>query len=248
MNKCVKDNLTDMQLKSVLQKAGLDQHETEVYLGLISLKEATAGELSKKSGVPRTYTYKVLESLEHKGFVHQRESRSIRRYSITDFEAPKRYIEQQQLELYRLQQEAQSLQHQLESYAHPEAPTALAESLQDFPGEQDFWRLLHSTLSRELTIVNPPEWWGDASHSPEVKKWEEFRSKQHIWELRYSSQTPDSAESQYTEYHHAKTGSNGSTLFLVDQYQVHVTCWVPFRALRVESQEMVELQKSLLQQ
>ena len=97
-----------MRLQSILNRAGLDRHEVDVYLSLIGLGEATAGQIAKKSGVPRTYTYKVLEELIDKGFVNTQEHRSIRRYNVTDFEAPLRYIERQQFKLYSLQQEAQS--------------------------------------------------------------------------------------------------------------------------------------------
>ncbi len=234
-----------MQLQTVLQQAGLDKHETDTYLSLIQLGDASAGELSKTSGVPRTYTYKVLESLEDKGLVHQLQTRSIRKYSITDFEAPKRYIEQKQLELYRLQQEAQSLSHQLESFAHPEAPSAVSEALQDHKGEMDFWQLMHSTLTREVWVINPPEWWGAVNHSSEVKKWENYRHKQHIWEMRYCSPGKMIPDAEYTEPKllHAEPSA---TLFLIDNYQVQVTNWAPFRALRIESQEMAELQKAML--
>jgi DNA-binding MarR family transcriptional regulator len=235
-----------MQLQSILNQAGLDRHETDIYLSLIQLGDATAGELSKTSGVPRTYTYKVLESLEDKGFVHQRQTQSIRRYSITDFEAPKRYIEQKQLELYRLQQQAQTLSHQLESFAHPEAPTAIAESLQDHQGEMDFWQLMHSTLTREIWVINPPDWWGSSNHSLEVKKWENFRKKQHIWEMRHCSVEKMLPEAEYVESKVLHSNPPAS-LFLIDHYQVQVTNWAPFRAIRIESQEMIELQKGMLQ-
>jgi predicted transcriptional regulator len=235
-----------MQLQTVLQQAGLDRHETELYLSLIQLGDATAGELAKTSGVPRTYTYKVLESLEDKGLVHQLQTRSIRKYSITDFEAPKRYIEQKQLELYRLQQDAQSLSHQLESFARPEAPSAVSEALQDHKGEMDFWQLMHSTLTREIWVISPPEWWGAVNYSSEVKKWESYRKKQHIWEMRFCAQGKILPDAEYTELKLLKADSS-ATLFLIDNYQVQVTNWAPFRALRIESQEMVGLQKGIFQ-
>lgn len=234
-----------MQLQSLLKQAGLDRHETDLYLSLVKLREASAGELSKKSGVPRTYTYKVLESLEDKGLIHQRQTRSIRRYSVTDFEAPKRYIEQQQLELYRLQQQAQALSHQLESLSHPEAPVAITEALKDLQGMNEFWQLMHSTLTREIWVINPPEWWGKTDHSPEIKKWENYRKKQHIWEIRHQALEEEEGELPYTEYRKLPSSTSSASLFFIDQYQVQVTCWEPFRALRIESQEMVSLQKEL---
>lgn len=234
-----------MDLKKLLEQAGLDRHECQLYLQLVALQESTAGQLSKKANVPRTYAYKILESLEVKGFVRTVNTNGIRRYAITDFEAPKRYIEQQQFQLYRLNQEAQSLGTQLENLASPQAPTASAEQLKNALGYEDFWKLLHSTITREIWVMNPPEWWGHGEHSSEVKKWESFREKQHIWEKRFTQFKPEH-EAKFTEIV-IKAFQNKASLFLIDQYQIQVTCWEPFRALRIESSEMAEMIKHLLE-
>lgn len=234
-----------MDVQKTLQAAGLDQHEMQVYLALISLQESTAGQLSKKSGVPRTYVYKILESLESKGFVRAANTNGIRRYAITDFEAPKRFIEQQQFQLYRLNQEAQTLSAQLENMASPQAPMALAEPMKNADGLSDFWKLLHSTITREIWAINPPQWWGNPEHSHDMKKWELFRAKQHIWEKRFTSAGP--AEAKFTDYTKKSFQNGSASLFLIDHYQVQVTCWEPFRALRIESAEMVAVFKQMLE-
>ncbi|MDZ4217079.1 MAG: hypothetical protein U1C97_02050, partial [Candidatus Gracilibacteria bacterium] len=55
-------------------------------------------------------------------------------------------------------------------------------------------------------------------------------------------------DKRYTERIRLKGSSPQKiSLFLVDQYQVQVTSWDPFRALRIESQEMVDLHKSMLE-
>jgi len=46
----------------------LNIYETKVWLALLSKGTASAGEISSISGVPRSRTYDVLESLEKKGF------------------------------------------------------------------------------------------------------------------------------------------------------------------------------------
>jgi len=237
-----------MQAQHFFQKAGLDQHQIEVYLALIVTKEATAGQLSQRTGVPRTYTYKVLEDLIEMGFVQTDHSRSIRCYSLTDLEAPKRYIERQQLELYQLQQEAQQLSHQLESLAHPQVPMPVVEELRGAQGEEDFWRLLHSTLTREIWVVHPPVWWGQSGSSTAVEKWENYRVKQHIWEKRLAARLGEEGENRFVEYVQlASTGGKGqASLFLVDHYQVQVTSWDPFRAVRIESSEMIDVFKGMV--
>lgn len=236
-----------MQIKNLLQKAGLDQHEVDTYIALISLGEATAGQLSRMSRVPRTYTYNVLESLADKGFVQSDSSRSIRRYSITDFQAAQRYIERKQLELYKVQQEAQTLNAQLENLSNPQAPTAIVNPANDQAGLDEFWKLLHSTITREIWIANAPSWWDDESFSNEVKKWQKFRQKQHIWEKHFTGEEREEEAQRFTEYEVLKNPpKSSSSLFLIDQYQVQITSWSPFRSIRIESQEMVDLQQSML--
>jgi len=46
----------------------LNVYETKVWLALLGKGVASAGEIAEISGVPRSRTYDVLESLEKKGF------------------------------------------------------------------------------------------------------------------------------------------------------------------------------------
>lgn len=50
----------------------LNVYETKVWLALLSKGIASAGEISEISGVPRSRTYDVLESLEKRGFALER--------------------------------------------------------------------------------------------------------------------------------------------------------------------------------
>ncbi|WP_202320520.1 TrmB family transcriptional regulator [Archaeoglobus neptunius] len=52
-----------------LKKLGFTEYEARVYAALALRGEATASEIHKTSGVPRTKVYEVLKSLESKGFV-----------------------------------------------------------------------------------------------------------------------------------------------------------------------------------
>lgn len=235
-----------MSVKTLLSQIGLEANEIDIYLALVNMGEGTAGKLSRKSGVPRTYAYKILDSLDEKGLVQSSEDKAIRRYSITDLDAPARYLERRQMDLYKAQQDSQSLNRQLENLSNPEAPTAGVEHLNNQRAYEDFWKLLHSTITREIWLINPPSWWGDMNHSTDVKKWEQYRQKQHIWEKRFSS-TETEDEIKFTELLQLKNPpGNEASLFIIDQYQVQVTSWVPFRAIRIESQEMVDLQKSVI--
>ncbi|MBI2129634.1 helix-turn-helix domain-containing protein [Candidatus Woesearchaeota archaeon] len=55
--------------KDNLMQIGLTKNETDVYLCLLQLEEALAGEVSKKTGISRTYIYDTIERLAQKGLV-----------------------------------------------------------------------------------------------------------------------------------------------------------------------------------
>ena len=52
-----------------LREFGLNSYESKLWSALLSRGSSTAGELSDISGVPRSRSYDVLESLEKKGFI-----------------------------------------------------------------------------------------------------------------------------------------------------------------------------------
>lgn len=61
--------MVDNQLvKRIRQHFRLNEYETKVWLALLSRGIASAGEIATISGVPRSRTYDVLESLEKSGF------------------------------------------------------------------------------------------------------------------------------------------------------------------------------------
>ncbi len=56
-----------MEVKLILEGAGLAGNEVKVYLALLDLGSALAGEITKKSGVNRTNVYDALDKLIEKG-------------------------------------------------------------------------------------------------------------------------------------------------------------------------------------
>ena len=55
-------------VKRIKDYFGLNIYETKVWLALLSKGIISAGETAELSGVPRSRTYDVLESLEKQGF------------------------------------------------------------------------------------------------------------------------------------------------------------------------------------
>src|SRR5512146_1860333 len=55
-------------VKQIREYFNLNIYETKVWVALLSKGIASAGEVAELSGVPRSRTYDVLESLEKRGF------------------------------------------------------------------------------------------------------------------------------------------------------------------------------------
>lgn len=61
------------QLISNLEKLGLTENEAKAYVGLVSLREATAREVHELTNVPRAKIYEILKVLAKKGFLEVRQ-------------------------------------------------------------------------------------------------------------------------------------------------------------------------------
>ena len=59
-------------VKKIKDYFNLNIYETKVWLALLGKGIASAGEIAEISGVPRSRTYDVLESLEKQGFLSTR--------------------------------------------------------------------------------------------------------------------------------------------------------------------------------
>ncbi|MEK6873527.1 MAG: helix-turn-helix domain-containing protein [Nanoarchaeota archaeon] len=61
---------------------GLNIYETKVWLALLNKGIASAGEIADMSGVPRSRTYDVLESLEKQGFAMQKIGKPVKYFAV----------------------------------------------------------------------------------------------------------------------------------------------------------------------
>ncbi len=60
-----------------LEATGLSSYESKAYVAVVAMGFGTADEIAGLSRIPRTSAYKVLKSLEEKGFVHSTAGRPI---------------------------------------------------------------------------------------------------------------------------------------------------------------------------
>jgi HTH-type transcriptional regulator, sugar sensing transcriptional regulator len=61
------------QLICNLEKFGLNQYEAKAYIGLVSLREATAHEIYEFTNLPRSKIYEILKILDKRGFLEVRQ-------------------------------------------------------------------------------------------------------------------------------------------------------------------------------
>lgn len=64
---------TNPQLIHNLEKLGLTENEAKAYVGLVSLREATAREIHELTNVPRAKIYEILKVLAKKGYLEVRQ-------------------------------------------------------------------------------------------------------------------------------------------------------------------------------
>src|SRR3989338_6818593 len=69
-------------VKRIKEFFNLNIYETKVWLALLSKGIASAGEVAELSGVPRSRTYDVLESLEKRGFAIVRIGKPVKYISV----------------------------------------------------------------------------------------------------------------------------------------------------------------------
>ena len=63
----------DIKLIEKLKKIGFTENEAKIYVGLLSLNEATARQIHEFTQVPRPKIYSILERMERKGYVETRQ-------------------------------------------------------------------------------------------------------------------------------------------------------------------------------
>ncbi len=63
----------NLQLIRNLEKLGLTENEAKAYVGIVSLKEATAREIHELTNVPRAKIYEILKVLAKKGYIEVRQ-------------------------------------------------------------------------------------------------------------------------------------------------------------------------------
>lgn len=101
-------------LEKDLEKLGLDEKESKVYLALLELGEANIQRIAKKSGVKRTTVYDIIESLKEKGLLSSVTRHKKILYSAEDPRTLEEKLEEKKHTLRRILPELLSIANALD--------------------------------------------------------------------------------------------------------------------------------------
>ncbi len=103
-----------MNIKSILEETGLAGNEIKVYLSLLELGSALAGEITKKSGVNRTNVYDALDRLSEKGLVSYVIKSNRKYFESTEPERIIKYLDEKENNIKRKKRLVNSIIPELE--------------------------------------------------------------------------------------------------------------------------------------
>jgi sugar-specific transcriptional regulator TrmB len=81
-----------LEVSSTLSRVGLSEYESRAYLALVALGPNTANIVASVAQIPRTSAYKVMKSLEAKGFVKEKIGRPASFTPVDPAELSKRLV------------------------------------------------------------------------------------------------------------------------------------------------------------
>lgn len=122
------------ELEHQLQKIGLSDKESKLYLALLSTGPVTARDVANLAGINRSTTYVILESLVKKGLVGSVDQNKIRKYSAVSPERLLSHIEEQVREFTNMVGKVNSILPQLKSIYTGIGPKPKIQYFEDSEG------------------------------------------------------------------------------------------------------------------
>ena len=144
----------------ILEKAGLTEGETRVYLALLELGKSSAGRIIKKSGVTPSKIYDVLSRLVRKGLIGYIIEGKIRKYTAAHPTRILEYLKQREEDIQELKGEIKGVIPSLELRMRLAEKEESAEILEGTRGIKMFFDMsLEETKKGDEVLVfgYPPE-------------------------------------------------------------------------------------------
>jgi len=176
----------------ILKEVGLTDRESRVYLALLELGQSTTGPIIKKSGIPNSKIYEVLESLQNKGLVSWIIKGKIKYFKAAD---PKKI-------LTILKEKERKLQEVIPLLKEKQRKSLDKSSVELFEGLKSI-----KNMFLNITQNNKDYWYGfgPGIYSENIRKfydWWGFRRKERTSKghLLISLENKKCFEKQYKEY------------------------------------------------
>jgi sugar-specific transcriptional regulator TrmB len=149
---------TNLKLLQSLIDIGLSEREAKTYLALLSKGSATASELQKISGIPRSKIYEVIDGLLRNGYCTEKRSGRNRTYEIID---PDVTLKDSYVKLHQRLEESYKFRDQLfDIYEESENGKEPLEYFESIHGNDSihhrYCQLVHNTQSELLGFGRRP--------------------------------------------------------------------------------------------
>lgn len=167
-------------LKSILQKIGLTDKDSEVYLACLELGTQPASVIAKKAGLKRPTTYLILEGLLGKGLVSEYTGSNVKYFTAVSPEYLLNFIDKQRRELTSHQRELEQYLPQFQSLTNP---YSLSPKVRFYEGLEGIERAMNDTLtsSEPLKCYSTMDAW---FARPDTKEYIFWYGKQRVYEKK----------------------------------------------------------------
>lgn len=137
-------------LKGILQKIGLSDKDSEIYLACLELGTQPASVIAKKAGLKRPTTYLILEGLLKKGLVSEYTGSNVKYFTAVSPEYLLNFVEKQRRELSSHQRE---LEQYLPQFASLTNPYSLNPKVRFYEGIEGVERVMDDSLKATTPIL-----------------------------------------------------------------------------------------------
>jgi len=199
-------------LNTILQKIGLTEKDSEVYLACLELGTQPASVIAKKASLKRPTTYLILEALVKKGLVSEYIGSNVKFFTAVAPEYLLNFVEKKRREMTSHQRELEQLLPQFQSLTNP---YSLSPKVRYYDGIEGVERVMTDTFTATEPIrcfTNVDAWFSNESTKEYIKWYGKHRTQdKKIQERAIALDTPVSRA--YLETDYPDVGSEQYTLF-----------------------------------
>jgi sugar-specific transcriptional regulator TrmB len=136
-------------MDEILLQLGLQDNEITVYLLLLASPRLTAQQIAERTGIKRTNTYRVIDSLIEQGLI-ARDASPVSKFSAAEPQRLQKILEEKQL---ALKQTAKSLSAVMPSFRSQYSLSLDKPGVYHMAGDEGFERLLTDMISSQTEVL-----------------------------------------------------------------------------------------------